>query len=143
MKKRGGARPNAGRKKGIGLSYDIQKYCNNFMEEMLKNEAVKLKATKQLALKLNEIDTKYLYLIKNKNLYKIGYSSNLKKRLKDYDVHLGKYELIYLLEDSKCFEIEQELHNIFRDKRETGEWFNLTNDDVIKIISYCTNKIKL
>ena len=68
-------------KKGLALAAsDIQKHCFDFINEILKDDAIKLKATKQLA----EIDSikkqDYLYIIENNGLYKIGYSSNWKKR---------------------------------------------------------------
>ena len=41
MGKHGGARKGAGRKAGVGLSFDIKTHCELFIIELLKNEAIK------------------------------------------------------------------------------------------------------
>ena len=140
---RGGARKGAGRKKGVGITYDIQKYCNNMINEMLKDDAIRLKATKQLSMTFDDEKEDYLYIIKSDKTYKIGYSTNWKKREKSYKTHIPTYELIYLLKSYCSFELESDLHLMFEYKREHGEWFNLSNEDVLKAISYCSNKINL
>ena len=63
-KNNGGARKGAGRKKGIGLTSEILgKHCYNFMVELLKDDAIKTKAIKQLSLFNNEVkDEDYLYI---------------------------------------------------------------------------------
>jgi predicted GIY-YIG superfamily endonuclease len=138
----GGARIGAGRKKRIGMAYDIEKHCFNFISEILKDDAIKLKATKQLA----EIDLikkqDYLYIIENNGAYKIGYSSNWQKRYKNYKTHLGSVNLIYLTKQENCFDLENKLHSLFSDKRTFGEWFYLNGDDLLKAISYCSYRIK-
>ena len=138
----GGARKGSGRKKGIGLTSEIQKHCYNFMVELLKDDAIKNKAIKQLSLFNNEVkDEDYLYMIKNENLYKIGYSSNWKKRHKAYKTHLGFVDVIYLTKTNNSFLLENKLHEMFKDKRVTGEWFTLSNEDIIKCVSYCSQNI--
>ena len=140
---RGGARVGAGRKKGVGLTADIQKHCFNFITEILKDDAIKLKATKQLA----EIDLikkqDYLYIIENNGTYKIGYSSNWKKRYKNYKTHSGSVNLIYLTKQDNCFDLENYLHSLFSDKRTFGEWFYLNDDDLFKAISAITMKMRI
>lgn len=138
----GGARKGAGRKKGIGITNDIKKLCQGFIEEMLKNDAIKLKMTKQLSLMYeDEKKEDYLYIIKNNEYYKIGYSSNFSKRIKSYKTHLGGVELVYLTKQYNCFELENEIHDMFTHKRLTGEWFELDEEELIEIISYCSSKI--
>ena len=141
IKKRGGARRGAGRKKGIGLSYDIQKHCSNFIDELLKNDAIRLKATKQLALKYDTDNDDYFYIIKNNGLYKLGFSSNWVKRYKMYKVHLGNVDLVYLTKQTSSFDLEDDAHKMFKELRVSGEWFKLTDADLLKIIKYCSEKI--
>tara|TARA_R110000822_G_scaffold250074_1_gene377430 strand:- start:250 stop:684 length:435 start_codon:yes stop_codon:yes gene_type:complete len=136
-----GGHKNSGRKKGIGITFDIQKHCFNFISEILKDDAIKLKATKQLA----EIDSikkqDYLYIIENNGLYKIGYTYDWSKRYKNYKTHLGCVNLIYLTKQYNCYELECDLHNMFVNNRNTGEWFNLSNLQLFSAISYCSSKI--
>lgn len=142
MAKRGGARAGAGRKKGIGITYDIQKHCHNFILEILKDEAIKQKALKQLSLSLFDDNKKeYLYIIKNNGIYKIGYSSNFKRRYKNYLTHLGVFELVYLIQEKNAFELESNLHKMFENKKVRGEWFKLDDCDLINAISYCSKKL--
>lgn len=139
----GGARKGAGRKKGIGISNDIRKYCDKMIIEMLKDDAIRFKATKQLSMTFENESEDYLYIIQSDNSYKIGFSSNWKRREKSYKTHLPTYKLIYLVKSFSCFELENDLHLMFDNKRKQGEWFELSNEEVIKAISYCSNKISL
>jgi hypothetical protein len=84
-----GGHKNCGRKKGVGITFEIQKHCFNFMQELLKDDAIRLKATKELSEIDEAIKRDYLYIIENAGLYKIGYTSDLKKRLQQYRTHLG------------------------------------------------------
>jgi len=84
----GGARLGAGRKKGIGVTSSIEKHVYKFVVELLEDDLVRAKAVKQLALSFDSDQEQYLYIIKNANLYKVGYSSNFKNRIKYYKAHL-------------------------------------------------------
>ena len=137
----GGARKGAGRKKGIGITFEIQNHCYKFITELLRDDAIKLKATKQLALTFEEEKEDYLYIIRSNEKYKIGYSSNWKKRSKSYKTHLPEYKLIYLLKSVNSFDLENDLHLMFENKRVQGEWFSLCESDIIRAISHCSNKI--
>jgi len=138
----GGARVGSGRKKGIGICDDIRKHCDNFINELLKDEAIRYKAVKQLSLNIKEEEFDYLYIIENNGLYKIGYSSNWRKRYKAYQTHLGFVNISYLTKQINSFKLEGELHQMFSDKRVTGEWFKLNSSDLLKAISYCSLSVK-
>lgn len=140
-KNNGGARLNAGRKKGIGISFEIQKYCYDMIESMLKNDAIRLKATKQLSLLQSDLQEDYLYIIENNGLYKIGYSSNWDKRFKNYQTHLGQVNIVYVTKQPNCFELERHLHNLFSDKRLNGEWFDLDETDLLEAIKFCSSSL--
>ena len=140
-KNHGGARKGAGRKRSIGLTNDIQKHCQLFITELLMNDAIKLKATKDLARTIGNSELDYLYIIESDNKYKIGYSSNFKARLKNYKTHLGVVNLIYVTKQNDCFELEAKIHEMYKNNNIMGEWFNLSNSDIINIIKYCSSKI--
>ena len=136
-----GGHKNAGRKKGVGITFEIQKHCFNFMQELLKDDAIRLKATKELAEIEEVIKQDYLYIIENNGLYKIGYTSDWKKRLQQYKTHLGLVNVIYLTKQIDCFYLESELHILFKDKRDIGEWFSLNRNDLFDAIKFCSSKI--
>lgn len=140
-KNNGGARKGAGRKKGIGITRTIQKHCETLIREILQDDAVRLKATEQLSLAIGDNTQNCLYLIRSEGKYKIGFSSNIKRRLKAYDTHLSKLNLVFCHYCSDAFELEQELHIMFDKKREKGEWFALADSDVVRLVEYCTNRI--
>lgn len=136
-----GGHRNAGRKKGIGISNDIKRYCESFMVEMLKNDAIRLKATKQISLSLEDETPDFFYIIKNEENYKLGFTSDIKKRMANYKSHLGVVNLIYVYEGFDSNDIETYLHKKYISKRVIGEYFNLSKQDIIDIVSYCSFKI--
>jgi hypothetical protein len=145
-RKYNGGNRNAGRKKGVGVTYDIQKHCQKFIEEILKDDAIKLIATKQLSEKIQQEDIEkenYLYLIYMSGKYKIGFSSNWKKRRTSYKTHSPEYKTVYICKSKIAFLLESELHEMFSDKRINGEWFELNNNDVLKAVLHCNRRSNL
>jgi len=141
-KNNGGGYRNQGRKKGIGISFDIKRHCDNMIREMLKDDAIRLKATNQLCLSLfEEKKESYLYIIKTNEKYKIGFTKNWNNRKKSYETHLPEYKIIYLIKILDAFNLEEYLHLLFKDKKVKGEWFNLSNEDIISAVTYCSKKI--
>ena len=142
-RKNNGGHKTAGRKKGIGISFDIQRHCFEFMEKVLKDDAIRLKATEQLSLSFqdNKDSNDVLYIVKIEDKYKIGFSSNWVKRQRSYKTHSPKHEVIYLLKTCKAFDLESNLHLMFNQKRIQGEWFDLSNDDLLQAVLYCSKQI--
>ena len=71
----------------------------------------------------------YLILDKGSGLYKIGKAQNVQIRLKSIKGMCPTAELI-----ASCkADFEKELHDHFEIKKETGEWFHLSQKDVIWI----------
>lgn len=137
----GGARQNAGRKRGIGLTYDIQKHCQKFITELLENEAIKHIATQQLSqiVKKEKKDSHFIYLIESGGLIKIGYTTNFDKRIKSYETHTTNLKILCVSEREDAFEIEKKLHNKYKENRIKGEWFNLVINELYDILNYINN----
>lgn len=76
----------------------------------------------------------YVYIVKDIEIsgyYKIGCSRNLDSRLNRFGVMLPfKWELIHTFKSSDVFASEKVLHEMFSDKHKTGEWYELSDDDV-------------
>ena len=70
-----------------------------------------------------------LYLIRNDDKLKIGYTDDLERRLKQYNTHNPDYELIATRKGTA--EFETFLHHRFKQYRIKGEWF-IYNEDIIK-----------
>jgi uncharacterized protein (DUF433 family) len=73
-----------------------------------------------------------VYILKTgKNLYKIGKTQNLQKRITAYHTHLPiLFRIVRQYPAQNMNELEECLHVIFQHKRIKGEWFELNNDDV-------------
>ncbi|MGE6893809.1 GIY-YIG nuclease family protein [Priestia flexa] len=64
-------------------------------------------------------------------LVKIGYTTNLKTRLLSLKGESGaEVELLHHIPTTDCLNMEKTLHNIFKSKRITGEWFDLSDEDI-------------
>jgi hypothetical protein len=75
---------------------------------------------------------KCVYILKTgKNLYKIGKTQHLQKRLLSYHTHLPiLFRVIRQFPALNMNELEESLHLLFQHKRVKGEWFKLTPDDL-------------
>tara|TARA_R110000851_G_C12652432_1_gene520347 strand:+ start:43 stop:492 length:450 start_codon:yes stop_codon:yes gene_type:complete len=133
----GGARKNAGRKIGVGLSYTIQKECSVLIERLLQDELFKSKAIQQV-LKLNEEEQEdYFYILKSNGFYKFGYSSNFKSRLKMYRTHNIDVKVILLLKSKGCFELESNMISLFANNRiGSSEWFNFDDEQIFNVLNH-------
>ena len=74
-----------------------------------------------------------VYILKTgKNLFKIGKTQDLQKRLVSYHTHLPiVFRVIRQYPVANIAELEANLHIVFQHKRVKGEWFELNNDDLI------------
>ena len=74
-----------------------------------------------------------VYILKTgKNLYKIGKTQDLQKRLTSYHTHLPiTFRIIRQYACTNMTELEGSLHIVLQHKRIKGEWFELTNDDLV------------
>ena len=76
---------------------------------------------------------KSVYILKTgKNLYKIGKTQHLQKRLAGYHTHLPmEFRVIRQYMAANMDELEQSLHVVFQHKHVKGEWFQLNQDDIM------------
>lgn len=69
----------------------------------------------------------FVYLVRNKDLHKIGRTENLERRMKQ----LQPDEIVEVLETDRSRDLEYELHQLFKAKRlPQTEYFRLTEDEV-------------
>ncbi|WP_217602561.1 GIY-YIG nuclease family protein [Chitinophaga sp. GbtcB8] len=74
-----------------------------------------------------------VYVLKTgKNLYKIGKTQDLQKRLSSYHTHLPiVFRLVRQYTTTLMDDLEVSLHMAFQHKRVKGEWFELLPDDLV------------
>ena len=78
------------------------------------------------------VKKKTVYLVKCENLYKIGFTSKkVIKRLKELQVGNGnEFVLVKEFQSEFASKLESTLHRIFNSKHKSGEWYELTDEDV-------------
>lgn len=80
--------------------------------------------------------------VEENKLYKIGYTRrSINQRIKEFKT--GNASDFYIVDSFKSkwgTKIESRLHNLFRSKKISGEWFDL-NDEDIKTFKDMCNKI--
>lgn len=76
---------------------------------------------------------KCVYILNTgRNLYKIGKTQDLHKRLAAYHTHLPvMFRVIRQYAALNMTDLEESLHIVFQHKRVKGEWFELSKDDLI------------
>jgi len=93
----------------------------------------------------------HLYVIYNfdNNLYKIGITTNIHARFRQLKTQSGcKLHLLFNVSfecayDEKMGIAESKLHEYFKPKRKTGEWFNLSAKDLVKIRRWADINLEL
>ncbi len=71
----------------------------------------------------------YTYIIKTNDLYKIGKAKNVESRLHSFKCGNPYIEHVKTIDGN----YEAYLHKHYKDKRITGEWFRLTEEDIANI----------
>ncbi len=73
-----------------------------------------------------------VYILKTgRNLYKIGKTRDLHKRLASYHTHLPiLFRVVRQYPAANMDDLEASLHIVFQHRRVKGEWFRLNNDDL-------------
>lgn len=84
----------------------------------------------------------YIYLLENKIgeniLYKIGYTKDLNKRLKQLETgNPGEMKIIKSFETRWGRILESIIHKIYINKKIKNEWFNLNNEQVNNFLNNC------
>ncbi len=77
--------------------------------------------------------------IGGQKLHKIGYTRRtIEKRIKEF--RTGNASDIYLVDSFQSewgTKIESQLHRIYKSKKIGGEWFDLSEDDIIDFPNHC------
>jgi hypothetical protein len=112
---------------------------------LIEDEVIKIKNADELVklTSANDIESLgFVYIIKSKLGYKIGYSKEIHKRNKIFNVKLPfqwEFAKIFCLKDYKLF--EKFLHGAYSLKKINGEWFDLNENDLVTIERFY-NEIK-
>lgn len=101
----------------------------------IKDSLLKRKShTAKLIVNNKTPDTIYILNIEGTNIYKIGTSQNVSRRIKDISASNPFHiDIIYLQKSVFAYEIEQSIHKLIDDFHIKNEWFKIK--DIDKIIN--------
>lgn len=78
----------------------------------------------------------YVIKVQNSSKYKIGRTINIKKRIKQFSTgNPFNIKLLYFIETINYKKLEKNLHNILKQFRIKGEWFNFEDNDLVELES--------
>ena len=104
--------------------------CNNYINGQIEEALARPKTDEERQAEfLRKIKNKkgYVYLLKCADKYKIGFSKDVERRVKQLNNRPFEVELVQKWYYERAFDIEQELHTIYEKFKvdPTGEWYNL------------------
>ena len=88
----------------------------------------------QTMLKLGFCKPGVVYVIESSGAYKIGMTTNFANRLNTIKVaNPNEVNVVYKVESGDPKSMESYLHKMFQDEKIKGEWFSLSNEDIVRI----------
>ena len=107
-----------------------------FAEILAEREAKRIAEERKQERSRVSLSAGYVYIMQMGKYYKIGISTNPKKRAKEF-THLPEpIELIHTEKVCDYVSVEQQLHDIYSAKNKRGEWFSLDEQDIEDIKKY-------
>jgi hypothetical protein len=80
----------------------------------------------------------YLYLICSGESHKIGVANDPRSRIKELQTgNPVSLQMVYCFGFQNAFSVEQSIHQRFSEKRVSGEWFSLSEDEIQAFVSLC------
>ena len=109
----------------------LRQYKSLFSDKDIdkKNESIKreihehYKDLKEQSIREKGCKAGYVYLFGCADKYKIGYSNDVERRLKQLDTRPFKLMNLYSYYSIRAFQIEQAIHNRLSDYKVEGEWY--------------------
>lgn len=109
---------------------DLMEYCDTYTDVQIMDINHKRSENwfsdyiKSNTKKVERDKTGYVYLLKCENKYKIGYSQNVERRIKQLDKKPFPLELVLKVYSDIALDIEQKLHKTLIEYNIRGEWYN-------------------
>jgi hypothetical protein len=110
----------------------VAEYCEAKEQFVLVLDFLKQGVSDSLDHRLNSRRVSgFVYLLRSGKKYKLGKTNAVGRRLRELAIQLPeKPDAVHVIETNDPEGIEQYWHRRFAEKREGGEWFALTTDDV-------------
>lgn len=101
--------------------------CNKEAREKELNEMRKLQEESKKSQKHRDAKG-YIYLLECGGKYKIGYSNNVERRMKQLDTRPFSLNLITKVYSDIAFDVEQRIHKMMSKYKVEGEWYDISFD---------------
>ena len=110
----------------------LEKYIEDHTDEEVEQENIKRDLEYRAAFNIplnqgknlkNQNESGFVYLLECGGKYKIGFSNDVNRRIKQLDTRPFELKLVHKVYSDIAFKVEQELHRMFSDCKVTGEWY--------------------
>lgn len=110
----------------------LKNYKNNFTDSEIDEYNIKrivelnngMKSLTDSKEDINKKTKGYVYLLSCADKYKIGYSNNVERRMKELDTRPFSLELVCKTYSDIAFDVEQRIHKIMSKYNVEGEWYD-------------------
>lgn len=126
--------------KNFTFHYTVNHDGTSVIDAVLKTSVSRLLESGFLLTKMKD-EFGYVYFLKSDHGYKIGCTSKLDQRMKQFGVQLPfKFSVDSFVRCRDYGKLEAFLHRLLKHKRLNGEWFELTYADFVDIDIILNNK---
>jgi hypothetical protein len=110
----------------------VQEYCNGKPQYAEALGFLEADASASLEARLNSFRIAgFVYLLRSGKHYKIGRTNATGRRLRELAIQLpSKPDTVHVIETDDPEGIERYWHQRFSEKRQGGEWFSLSTDEI-------------
>ena len=124
----------------------LESYIKNHTDEEISQEnfqnLVKEKQSSKGKQEERRLSEGYVYLLSCADKYKIGYSKNVERRIKQLDTRPYPLTLEAKIYSDVAYDIEQYLHRHLSKYRLQGEWYKFGNNDFIEDFKSVVSEIE-
>lgn len=117
------------REETLELIEGLARFCNSVSNDTIRAENHKrdmLFRRKRLNREKehSEYIKGYIYILKCEDKYKIGFSKNVERRMKQLDTRPFNLELVFKFYSDIAYDIEHTLHTVYEKYKLDGEWYS-------------------
>lgn len=95
------------------------------------------------SIHINNGNNVYVFKVGDSNVYKIGVTKNIDKRIKQIESLIGGWKLtcIFSIKKDHAYKVESYIHSLISSNRLHGEFFELQDDELSAVIYEISNCI--